>query len=354
LKYLACFVLFFSFLGLLGVPGPVLHATPICDVQDWDPSTGFSPLEGHTVTVTGYATVGLGIFQDQYTSIYITGLGDDVCGVNVFSFERVEGLEVGDTVTVTGLVEEYVSGGGNGSTTELTFSLPSDMTIIGKGDGTPPDPVVMSTGEVGNEFNEGRLVRVSGLVVSAFVGRSFDVDDGTGRIEIYDLAENFYQTDTTWQSLSYGDEVTVTGLVSQSDPDIPYLSSYSIIPRSPAPPYEDVKKKECIPGGTARAQLEISGSIFAPEIGETVTIKYNGPDGGRMQLRVFDAKGRLAATLFDRRSVCGEQTLVWDGRNEVWEALPAGLYLVTLTAEDPSSGSESMETVPVVIGRHLR
>jgi hypothetical protein len=344
---------FLGLLALLALPRQAVQATPICEVQDWDPGTGYSPLRGQQVTVTGYVTVGLGIFQQSYTSIYITGLGDDDCGVNVFSFEPASDVELGDTVTVTGIVEEYVSGSGRGAVTELTFDVPSAITIVGKGDQTPPEPVFMSTGSVGHESNEGKLVSVKAIVVSAFVGRDFEIDDGTGIIEVFDLAENF-QSDPVWQSLSYGDEVTVTGLVSQSDPEIPYLSDYSIIPRSPNQPYEDVKKKECIPGGVPAAQLDVSHSIFAPSIGEKVVIKYNGPDGGRMRLRVFDAKGRLAATLFDGRSVCGEQTLDWDGRNEVWESLAVGMYLMTLTCEDPETGNESMETVPIVIGRELR
>jgi hypothetical protein len=309
---------------------------------------------GQTVTVTGYVTVGLGVFQEQYTSIYITGLDGDDCGVNVFSFEPAMGLELGDTITVTGLVEEYVSGSGRGATTELTFSDPGALTVLGKGDGTSPEPVLMSTGSVGHESNEGKLVVVQAVVVSPFVGRGFEVDDGTGIIEIFDLAENFHTSDPVWQNLSYGDEVVITGIVSQSDPEVPYLSDYSIIPRSPDPPYEDVKKKECIPGGSPAAELTVSSSIFAPSIGETVTIEYNCPHEGRMRVRIFDGRGRLAATLFDGLSVCGERLIVWDGRNEVNESLSVGLYLVTLTCEDPETGNESMETVPVVIGRELR
>ncbi len=339
--------------ALLGIPGQALHATPLCDVQDWVPATGFSPLDGQTVTVTGYVTVGLGVFQQVYTSIYITGLGDDDCGVNVFSFEPASDVEPGDTITVTGIVEEYVSASGYGASTEITFASPSALTITGKGDGTPPEPVLMATGDVGQESNEGKLVRVHAKVVSAFVGRDFLVDDGTGAIEIFDLPRNF-ESDPVWQSLAYGDEVVITGLVSQSDPEMPYLSDYSILPRSPNAPYEDVKKKECIPGGVPEARLNVSHAIFAPGIGETVTIRYDGPHEGRMRLRVFDAKGRLAATLFDGLSVCGEQTIVWDGRNEVWESLTAGLYLITLTCEDRETGAESMETVPIVIGRELR
>ncbi len=341
-------------LALVLLPWQAARALPLCDVQDWDPATGFSPYRGQTVTVTGYVTVGPGVLQQQYTSIYITGLGGDDCGVNVFTFDPGVEIELGDTVTVTGLVEEYVSSSGRGATTEITFSDPTAITVIGRGHGVAPDPVPMSTGSVGHESNEGKLVIVHAVVVSPFVGRGFEVDDGSGVIEIFDLAENFHTSDPVWQGLSYGDEVIIKGVVSQSDPEMPYLSEYSIIPRSPAPPYEDVRKKECIPGGSPGAELSISHNIFAPTIGEVVKIEYNCPHGGRMRLRIFDGRGRVAATLFDGLSLCGEQEIEWDGRNEVKEALSAGLYLVTLTCEDPETGGESMKTVPVVIGRELR
>lgn len=354
MKSLVSIICFAILLALIAAPLQSPRAETICQVQDWEPATGFSPYEGQTVEVTGYVTVGPGIFQEMYTSIYVVGVGADDCGINVFSFEPATGLELGDKIRVTGLVEEYVSTSGYGAVTEITFTDPSALVIVEKGDGTSPPPVHMSTGGVSHESNEGKLVTVTAVVVSAFVGRDFMIDDGTGAIEVFDRGENFYTSDPVWLSLSYGDEVVITGIVSQSDPDMPYLSEYSIMPRSPEPPYNDVVKRECIPGGSSGAELKVSSGIFAPSIGETVTIEYNCPHGGRMQLRIFDGSGRLSATLFDGLSVCGERTMVWDGRNEVWEALPVGLYLITLTCEDPETGNESMETVPIVIGRELR
>jgi hypothetical protein len=332
----------------LGAGTPAL-ATTVCEVQAYDPGTGYSPLMGSTVTLKGIATVPTGVFQPTRTSIYIRGLGEDVCGINVFSTTRVEEIGLGDTVTVTGLVEEYVSASGYGASTEITFS--SAAAIAAKRGDAIPEPLVMATGEVGREINEGKFVRVTGKLITAMLGRSFSIDDGTGELEIFDLGPNF-AADPTWRSLAFGDVVTVTGIVSQSDADRPYLSGYSLIPRSPI--FGDVKAPECNPGGSASALVSLSKNIFSPTDGEKITITYNSPHGARIRLRVFDAYGRCVANLDDRASLCGESGFLWDGRDEVMEQLPSGLYQVVVTAIDPETGKQSQAMSPVVIGRRLR
>jgi hypothetical protein len=334
-------------LVLLAIGAP--RAETICEVQAYSPADGLSPLNGRTVTVKGIATVPTGVFQPLYTSIYIRGVGDDRCGVNVFSRTRIAEVNLGDTVVVRGVVEEYISTGGNGAITELTFSTESDVSVK-RGTG-PPEPEVLSTGQAGRESNEGRLVRVTGQVVTAVLGSSFSVDDGTGEIEIYDFGLNF-ASDSVWTSLEFGSYVTVTGVISQADPDLPYLSGYRINPRRPS--YGDVVTPQCIPGGSPRALLNLSGSVFSPEYGEKIRITYNGPNAARVRLRIFDGYGRCVATLDDRISLCGQTEFLWDGRNEIRQELPSGLYHVVVTAIDPETGGESQETVPVVIGRRLK
>jgi len=338
-------VLALAFLGA----GTQAHSTTVCEVQAYEPATGLSPLNGSTVTVMGIATVPTGIFQPTRTSIYIRGLGDDVCGVNVYSTTRVDDIGLGDTVTVTGQVQEYISTSGKGASTEITFSSAAAITV--KRGSAPPEPLVMATGEVGREINEGKFVRVTGKLVTGMLGRSFSIDDGTGELEIFDLGPNF-AADATWRGLGFGDVVTVTGIVSQSDADSPFLSGYSLIPRSPI--FEDVKTPTCDPGGSTGARVKLSNSVFSPTDGEKITITYDSPHGARIRLRVFDAYGRCVANLDDRTSLCGESGILWDGRDEIQEQLPSGLYHVVVTAIEPETGKQTQATLPVVIGRRLR
>jgi DNA/RNA endonuclease YhcR with UshA esterase domain len=333
------------------------RATTICEIQQYDAS-GFSPLEGQRVTVTGVVTVPAGFFVPAYTSIFIRGLGADSCGINVFAFDPISRLSLGDTITVTGTVLEYA--GTAGATTEV-----AELTgeIIVKDSDVFPEPTFMSTGSVGQEKHEGMFVRVKGRVVDKDGLESIFLDDGTGPIEIHDRAGTF-TTNAAWQELFFGDEVTATGVVSQYDPSPPYLSNYSIWPRSPDPPYDDIVGPRCIPDtSTSRVLLEITDAngdrvnIFCPECPRPynkVNIRFNGPHGGRARLRIFDTSGRCVATLEDRITECGEASFEWNGRNELLERLPMGLYHVIATATDPETGAETEETVPIVIGRRLK
>jgi hypothetical protein len=336
-------------LALVSLGAGQARATTVCEVQAYEPATGLSPLNGSTVTLTGVATVPSGVFQPTRTSIYIRGLDEDICGINIFSTTRVENIGLGDTVTVTGLVEEYISSTGKGASTEITFTAATAITV--KPGSGPPDPVFMATGEVGEESNEGKFVKVIGNLVTGQLGRSFSIDDGTGVLEIFDLAQNF-SADPTWRSLRFGEEVTVTGVVSQSDSDSPFLSGYSLIPRSPA--LGDVEPTECDPGGSENAVLHLSNGIFSPTDGEKIRITYNCPHGARLRLRIFDVYGRCVANLDDRTSLCGETETMWDGRDEVMEVLPSGVYHVVVTATEAETGRETQTTLPVVIGRRLR
>jgi hypothetical protein len=347
------------FLSLLA--GQVLALT-VCDVQQYSPSTGFSPYEGMTVTVTGVITVPAGIFVSSQTSMYLRGLGSDVCGINIFAFgQGVGNLGLGDTVTVTGQVQEYVSG--SGATTELVFGDESGLSNIRRADTAYVEPVAMRTGDAGREDNEGKLVRLTGKVVGKEPPDGLTLDDGSGRIEIYDFG-GVFQGDSTWQSLNWGDEVTITGIVTQYDPSLPYLSDYQIWPRGAGAPFYDLFVPRCVPDTvTSKAVLEILDAddnevaIFCPECPGAdgqVRIRYNGPHGSRVQLRVFDGCGREVATLYDYYVLCGAKVFEWDGRNELNERLPMGLYHVVVTATGPDAGKDSQTMAPIVIGRRLK
>ena len=339
-------------------------ALTVCEVQQYEPSTGLSPYEGSTVSVTGVITAPAGIFVPSQTSMYLRGLGDDVCGINIFGYgQGVGGLGLGDTVTVSGQVEEYPPGSGSGKTTEINFADESGLTNIRRADSAYVEPVVMTTGEVGREENEGKLVRVTGKVVGKAPPEEITLNDGSGRIIIQDFG-GVFQGDSTWQSLGWGDEVAITGIVNQYDPSAPYLSDYRIWPRGSGPPFGDLSVPQCIPDTvTSGAVLEILDTndnevaIFCPGCpgGDSkVRIKYNGPHASRVQLRIFDGYGREVATLSDYYILCGMRVYEWDGRNELNERLPIGLYHVVVTATEPGTGKDSQTTAPIVIGRRLK
>jgi len=60
----------------------------------------------------------------------------------------------------------------------------------------------------------------------------------------------------------------------------------------------------------------------------------------RLTLRAWDRFGRDAGTLLDEiNPKAGARIFSWDGRDEDGEPMPAGAYIVRVTADDQSASS---------------
>jgi FlgD Ig-like domain len=75
-------------------------------------------------------------------------------------------------------------------------------------------------------------------------------------------------------------------------------------------------------------QLEAWPNPFNP----SVTLTYRLPQAGAVDLSVFDLRGRHIATLVHANLDDGEQRSQWHGRNDAGRMMPAGSYVVRLTA----------------------
>jgi hypothetical protein len=60
-------------------------------------------------------------------------------------------------------------------------------------------------------------------------------------------------------------------------------------------------------------------------------IRYELPVGGRVQLRVYDIRGRLVRTLVDRQEGTGHKIVAWDGLDDQHRQVSGGIYLYRLT-----------------------
>ncbi|MBK7771731.1 MAG: hypothetical protein IPI48_14750 [bacterium] len=65
----------------------------------------------------------------------------------------------------------------------------------------------------------------------------------------------------------------------------------------------------------------------------STTIAFSLVRDGRVELKVFDARGALVRTLLDGAAVAGEQRVVWDGRDNSGRQSAAGVYLYRLRAD---------------------
>jgi DNA/RNA endonuclease YhcR with UshA esterase domain len=100
-------------------------------------------------------------------------------GIQVFGLPGGLGLEVGDSIEVSGVFSPF--------RTEAEIVNPRVAPNVKKGVGAP-DPRELTTAELGaltpTSANIGRLVRVSGVTVGAFASGNATITDGSGPSQV--------------------------------------------------------------------------------------------------------------------------------------------------------------------------
>ena len=72
-----------------------------------------------------------------------------------------------------------------------------------------------------------------------------------------------------------------------------------------------------------------------------MSISYSvASPGARVAVRVFDVRGRLAATLVDENKVPGRYSAAWDGRDATGRQVAAGVYFVRMEAGEFRAASK--------------
>ncbi len=106
--------------------------------------------------------------------------------------------------------------------------------------------------------------------------------------------------------------------------------------------------------------LSVPARTFLPALGETFPIAIVTKDDSETRLRIIDLEGRVIVTLWDSRfdgAVSGIPdfpTIVsWDGRDETFARVRAGMYVVHLQAVDLITGERTEKTAPVVVATRL-
>ncbi|MFH1279666.1 MAG: FlgD immunoglobulin-like domain containing protein [Candidatus Eisenbacteria bacterium] len=61
-------------------------------------------------------------------------------------------------------------------------------------------------------------------------------------------------------------------------------------------------------------------------------IAFQLPDAGAVQLKIYGVNGRLVRTLVEGEQPSGPQRVIWDGRDNSGQEVPAGVYFSQLTA----------------------
>ncbi len=126
--------------------------------------------------------------------------------------------------------------------------------------------------------------------------------------------------------------ITVTGVISQYDRSSPYSDGYQIMPRT----RNDIESSTAI-GNDDFAQPR-SFTLYAAypnPFNPSTTIAFDVPAelaGQTVQLTIYNVLGQKVATLVDQNLTAGRHIAKWNGRNDLSQAMPSGVYFAILKA----------------------
>lgn len=110
----------------------------------------------------------------------------------------------------------------------------------------------------------------------------------------------------------------------------------------------DPGARQLVRGYNAAADfaLQVPPAPFVPDVEGPVTITYIAPQGVPVLVRIFDPEGRELFILADEIAPPGGlRNLTWDGRDDLRQRLPAGVYYVHLRVD----GGREARVAPIVI-----
>ena len=295
----------------------------------------FSSYNGTTVNLNVVVAIGSGITRTDRTEAYVqdgSGYGIVLSATGLLNPALVQG----DSINLVGEVSEY-----NGAVQIQNFST----TVLAVNKPVPGVRTVTSA-ELASSSNQGSFVRVWGAVQSRSDGvgggSNVGLEDADGLLTIRIWDTTHLLDDLTADSLlQVGNLVQVFGIASNYNGDEQLLAAY-------ANDIQAYQEGEDSGGGTS---LSVAPYPFVPQLAEKIQYTYTFPANSRVTLRIFDMSGHIITTLFeDYRSLALEVTKTWNGRNEIYQVVAPGTYIMHLETVNRSTGEILTDMAPVVIG----
>jgi hypothetical protein len=162
--------------------------------------------------------------------------------------------------------------------------------------------------------------------------------------------------------LIHGAAVCEPGIVAISHLDAPQIGETSTFRIKTAMEGQSLKDIQNSPKvtveGLKEAVLSVEPCVFVPNRyafseDDGFLIEFNVPTNSRVVMRLFDIEGRLVRTLIDEEQYAGPGQVMWNGRDELREVVPVGVYICHLEATDRDQGETTTDQVPIVVGMPL-
>jgi hypothetical protein len=230
------------------------------------------------------------------------------------------------------------------STIGLSYTHDADTLVsplaractIGNVSGSGHDFTVMDTPMSQNV----RTTRICVIPDIPVLINGFTVEVVDGRVEIaWQVAEDGELVG--FDIYRRSDGVIRTELVNQSgpldkderrfiDPNVDVGSTYCYTLASRLLDGSEIRSREIsvTVAGPKLQLLQNKPNPFSP----STTISFSLPDTRQVSLSIYDVRGKLVKTLVDAVLDVGPKAYVWDGTNEIGNAVGSGIYLYRLTA----------------------
>ncbi|MFQ5583358.1 MAG: hypothetical protein ACE5GL_02845, partial [Calditrichia bacterium] len=296
------------------------------------------------VTVRGVTTIGAGLLRQvssggtPLTTAYIQDASGR--GINLFAFGVLDTAIISrnNLVEASGPVTEF------GGVTELEYD---QLKLLGT-NFPLPEPVLLKNKEVNSLKWDGTYIQTDGVVLEKFSaggGTTIQISDGEGstNVRVWDTAN------LDLSGIEVNKKLIVTGvggifIPSSGDTVFQILSVYG----------DQLEIDESYQASLANSFLEVEPYPFVPDRGEKIAITYNaGAVNNQVTIRIFDLGGRLVQTLFSNTATLIQNTIEWDGRDELNDLVPLGTYICHLQVVEPVSGKTKSDTAPIVVGTIL-
>ena len=295
---------------------------------------------GQEVTLKGVVTIGDDLLFPGKTKFYIQD--NSGRGIQVYNSSELSATyNRGDYIEVTGEIEKYED--------DVEITNPT-ITLLDT-DNEIPEPHIMS----GNESltMNGTLAKVTGILTDYW-----HYEEGTTHFTKLTISND----DTDVDAMFWNSAVPASSLAEYElyENDVSFsfeiygiITFYEGTPQFTCGYLEDVTVSEHEIVISEQLVFEVAPHPFIPSRGEKISYTYSVPNNFRCVIRIFDISGRFITTLYEGMPVffdLPEKTETWDGRNQLNQLSPPGVYLIHLEATEVSSGKSYEEIAPIVIG----
>jgi hypothetical protein len=136
------------------------------------------------------------------------------------------------------------------------------------------------------------------------------------------------------------------------NPDIPTNNpdnwEYSVDPNRATPGRQNSIYIETL---SPEISLSITPNPVSLKKNHAVVLEYNLPEVlSKLNIRIFDVKGRLIRWLSDQEFCAAQGEIIWDCKDDNGNVVPVGIYIVYMEAVGRQTRKVFQETATMVVG----